>query len=138
MRGRLRSSPRAECSYPYQPSRGNGIFFMKIREPYITIPTSPNWTQTSRKVCHFGLVLSNFGVKLSINLETKNAKTKQRTPTHATPIARTRSCDISSIKEKSPCKSGGEFPEAPWLNWIEYRPSKSVVPGSSPGGVAMF
>ena len=68
--------------------------------------TIPNWIQTSRKVLHFGLVSSNFGVKLSTNLETKNAKTKQMTPTHATPNVRMTSRDITSIKEKSPWKRG--------------------------------
>ena len=42
---------------------------------------------------------------------------------------------LTLVKEKSLCKVGGDGPKAPWLNWIEYRPSKSVVPGSSPGGV---
>ena len=37
----------------------------------------PNCAETSRKISHFGLVLSNFGVKLSRNLETKNEKIKQ-------------------------------------------------------------
>ena len=100
IRGKLRSSPSEECSYPYHPWRGNGIFLMNIRAPYTTAATIPNWTQTSRNVIHFGLDLSNFGVNLSINLDTRNANMKHATPTHATPKVRTRSWLILCVLKK--------------------------------------
>ena len=59
--------------------------------------TIPNWAHTSRKVIHLGFVVFNFGVNLSMNLETKNANTKHATPTHATPNVLTSSRVITYL-----------------------------------------
>ena len=103
MRGRLLSSPICERSI------GNGIFFTIIRAPYTMRPINPNCITTSINVIHFGLVLSNFGVKLSRVRDTMNENRKQYTAAHATPNSFAKSY-ITTYKEKMRVKVGGRPP----------------------------